>query len=352
MKRFAIIFSAFVMAAAIALAPTGTALAQSSAALSISPRKDYTIEAGKGIRDTLTIRNMDGERTLSLNLSVIDFTFKDDGGTPDLMLAEDAPLTAWSLKPFIKLPVKTLSIAPKESKTVDVSINIPKGQGAGSYYSAIVYSSGTPEAGNVGLSASGVTLAFVTVPGTVKQDLKLEQFGAYRTEAPGKKAKFLRLAIDEPQNVAFRLKNSGNVAENPVGSIKLRHMFGQEVVINNINPNKSLALRGQTRTFITCITTKDKHLELTGTERSTAKVCDNPPLWPGLYTASFDAYYGQNGNATEEITGTSWFIYAPIWFIVTFGILVLAIAFAVWRIIHNSKNKRRGTRAKKSALRR
>lgn len=352
MKRFAIIFSAFVIAAAIAFTSSGVAEAQSSAALSISPRKDYTIEAGKGVRDTLTIRNMDGERTLSLNISTIDFTFKDDGGTPDLMLAEDAPLTAWSLKPFINIPVKTLSIAPKESKTIDIAINVPKGQGAGSYYSAIVYSSGTPETGNVGLSASGVTLAFVTVPGTVKQDLKLENFGAYRTETQDKKAKFLRLAIDEPQNIAYKLKNSGNVAESPVGSIKLRHMFGQEITINDINPNKSLALRGQTRTFISCIETKDQHLELTGESRSTAKVCSNPPLWPGLYTASFDAYYGQNGNTTEEIRGTSWFIYAPIWFIVVLGVFVLAVAFMIWRIVHNSKNKRRGVRAKKSALRR
>ncbi|UTX51419.1 hypothetical protein KI440_00435 [Candidatus Saccharibacteria bacterium TM7i] len=352
MKRFASIFTAFIISASVALGSSGIASAQSSAALSITPRKNYTVEAGKTVRDTLNIRNMDSERTLSLNLNIVDFSFKDDGGTPDLMLAEDAPQTAWSIKPFVKLSAKTLSIKPRESKTVDVSYTVPKGQGAGSYYSAIVYSSGTPEGGNVGLSASGVTLAFVTVPGTVKQDLQLEKFGAYRAKAGDRAAKYLNFAIDKPQNIAYTLKNEGNVAESPTGTITLRHMFGQEIKINDINPQSSLALRGQTRTFVSCIAIKDEHLELSGTERSNAKVCTDPGLWPGLYTASIDAYYGQNGNPTKEITGTTWFIYAPLWFLILLGILILAIAFAIWRIVSKTKNKKRSVKGKKSALRR
>ena len=352
MKRLASIFSALIIAVAIAVVPYGTAQAQSSAALSITPKKNYTIQPGKSARDGLTIRNMDSERTLNLNLSVIDFSFKDDGGTPDLMLAPDAPQTAWSIKPFVKLQSKTVNIPPRESKTINITINVPKGQGAGSYYSAIVYSSGTPEGGNVGLSASGVTLAFVDVPGKTVEDLKLEHFGAYRQEKAGRAAKFLRLAINKPQNMAYSLKNSGNVAEAPVGTITLRHMFGQEVRINDINTLKSLALRGQTRTFVTCIATKDTHLELTGEERSNAKVCTEPTLWPGLYTASLDAYYGQNGNTTKELTGTSWFIYAPLWFIILLAIVILAIAFLVWKIVHGTKNKKRTVKGRKAALRR
>lgn len=353
MKRILSFAAALVVAVSAALAPIGSAAAQSSAALSITPRKNYTIEAGKTITDTLTIRNMDSGRTLNLNLDTVDFSFKDDGGTPDLMLGEDAPQTAWSLKPFIQLPSTTLNIKPRESKTVQISITIPKGQGAGSYYSAIMYSSGTPEGGNVGLSATGVTLAFVTVPGVVKQDLKLEKFGAYRAAGGGNKAKFLRLAINEPQNIAYQLKNSGNIAESPVGTVTLRHMFGQEVIINDINTYKSLALRGQTRTFISCITTKDQHLEDKGVERSNAKVCDNPPLWPGLYTASLDAFYGQNGNNTKEISGTSWFIYAPLWFIITLAVVLAAVAFGIWQITRKVKSGRRGgMRAKRSNLRR
>lgn len=353
MKRILGVVAALVIAASTALAPAGMAAAQSSAALSITPRKDYTVEAGKSVRDKLTIRNTDSERTLSLNLRVIDFTFMDDGGTPNLMLAEDAPQTAWSLKPFIKLAQTSLTVPPKETRSVEYTITVPKGQGAGSYYSAISYASGTPEGGNVGLSATGVTLAFATVPGITKQDLKLEKFGAYRIGDQSKKPKFLRLAINEPQNIAYQLKNSGNIAESPVGTVVLKHMFGQEIRINDINVHKSLALRGQTRTFISCITTKDQSLEDKGIERSNAKVCDNPPLWPGLYTASLDAFYGQNGNNTKELSGKSWFIYAPLWFIITLAVVLAAVAFGIWQITRKVKSGRRGgMRAKKSNLRR
>ncbi len=353
MKRILSFAAALVIVASAALAPIGSVAAQSSAALSITPRKNYTVEAGKTIRDTLTIRNMDSVRTLNLNLGIVDFSFKDDGGTPDLMTAEDAPQTAWSLKPFVKLATTKVDIKPRESKTVDVTITIPKGQGAGSYYSAITYASGDPATGNVGLSATGVTLAFVTVPGNVKQDLKLERFGAYQTLEDGKKEKFIRFAMNKPRNIAYQLKNSGNVAESPVGTVVLKHMFGQEIRINDINVHKSLALRGQTRTFISCITTKDQNLEDKGVERSNAKVCDNPPLWPGLYTASLDAFYGQNGNNTKEISGSSWFIYAPLWFIIAFAIALAAVAFGIWQITRRVKSGRRGgMRTKRSNLRR
>lgn len=61
-----------------------------------------------------------------------------------------------------------------------MSVAIPAGHGAGSFYSAIIYSSGAPSGGNVGLNASGVTFAFAQVPGKVNEDLKLEKFGAYK----------------------------------------------------------------------------------------------------------------------------------------------------------------------------
>lgn len=85
--------------------------AQGSAALGFPPKKEYTIEPGKSINDTLTISNRDREEALSLSLRVVDFTFNDETGTPKLMTAEDAPRTTWSLKPFLTIP-KTVTIEP------------------------------------------------------------------------------------------------------------------------------------------------------------------------------------------------------------------------------------------------
>lgn len=306
------------------VAPAFPVAAQSSASLSIVPKRNYTIEAGKSVKDKLTIRNLDNDKTLDLTLRVIDFTYTDDGGTPKLMLDEDAPQTTWSLKPFMKVP-ETVRIPPKSSKTIDVSVDIPAGHGAGSYYSAIVYSSGSPDGGNVGLNASGVTLAFVSIPGKVNEDLKLEKFGAYKLAAKDKPS-YTSFTMDEPQNMAYTLKNNGNVTEAPVGSITIKDIFGREQTISEVNPNKSLALIGQTRTYTACIKLKAQEVELGGSKTET-KTCTSPGLWPGYYSAKLNLLYGQNGNNTKEIVGSASFWYMPLWFIIVLIVLVLAIAF-------------------------
>lgn len=333
MKRFksliGIAFAVFVAAGAIL--PALPVAAQSSAALSISPRKNYTIEAGKSIKDTLVIRNLDQENALDLNLRVVDFTYDDDGGAPKLDLAEDAPQTTWSMKPFMTIP-KTVRIEPGTSQTLDLGVSIPANQGAGSYYSAIVYSAGSPDGGNVGLSASGVTLAFTSVPGDVTEKLSLEKLGAYFPAAGGKEAGYKFIATSEPDMAGYTLKNEGNVTEAPSGTITMKHMFGKEYTITNINPSKSLALIGQTRTFTPCIKLKSENVDFNGS-RSEATTCTSAGLWPGFYSVSMEAYYGQNGNQTQELFGKGSFIYLPWWFIIVMVIVLAVVGFFIWRFV-------------------
>jgi hypothetical protein len=326
------------------------ASAQSSAALSIIPKKNYVIEPGKSIKDTLTIRNLDSTKPLNLTLRVIDFTFSDDGGTPKLMLAEDAPQTPWSLKPFVSLP-STITVAPGSSKTVDMHVSIPAKQGAGSYYSAILYSSGAPNGGNVDLSASGVTLAFVSVPGTVTENLTVQKFGAYNVPTASNKGGYVFMTATEPQTIAYTLKNDGNVAEAPVGSITLKNIFGQKQTIDNVNPNSSLALIGQARTFTACIKLKDANVSFDGgTAKSTS--CVSPGLWPGVYTASLDLFYGQNGNNTKEITSSAVFWYLPWWFVIAALVIIALATYFIWRLVQKIKGRNFASQRKKLSRRR
>ncbi len=346
MKRFksiAVVACAVLVAAVYAI-PALPASAASSASLSIVPKKNYVVEPGKSIKDTLIIRNLDTKEPLELNLRVVDFTFTDDGGTPKLMLAEDAPQTTWSLKPFLTLP-KNVTIAPKTSKTLNMGVSIPAGHGAGSYYSAIVYSSGSSDGGNVGLSASGVTLVFASIPGKVSENLKLEKFGAYSLATKGKVADYLSVATQKPETIAYTLKNKGNVTEAPVGSITLKHMFGKEQTINNVNPNSSLALIGQTRTYTTCIKLKAEEVDFNGS-RSRSTACTTPSLWPGYYSLSLDLFYGQNGNNTQEIVGKASFWYLPWWFILVSIIVLLIVAYIVWRVVRAIRGLRHGSKGK------
>lgn len=316
----------------LTVAPTAVD-AQGSAALSIVPKKNYTIEPGKSVNDTLLIRNLDSERQLNLSLRVVDFTYTDDGGTPKLMLAEDAPQTLWSLKPFLKLP-DTVTIEPGASQTIDMSVTIPRNHGAGDYYSAIVYSSSSSEGGNVGLSASGVTLVFANIPGEVNEELTLKQLGAYDAGAK----KYLFMTTNEPLRIAYTLENKGNVTASPVGSITLRSIFGQETTIADINPNSSLALIGQTRTFESCIKLKKEDVDFNGS-RSEATTCAAPQLWPGYYSVSLNGFYGRNGNDTQELIGKASFWYLPWWFIAVVAVALLFVSYHIWKIVRHIRRR-------------
>lgn len=318
-----------------------TASAQQSASLSINPKKNYTIEPGKTIKDTLVIRNIDKKHKLNLRLRVVDFTYTDKSGAPKLMLDENAPETTWSLRPFMKVP-ETVTIEPNSSKTVDMSISIPKNQGAGSFYSAIVYSSGSGggvDEGTVGLNASGVTLAFVDIPGKVHEDLTLKQLGAFNGANTSNADGYKFFNFTEPLRIGYTLENKGNVAESPNGTITIKPLIGAERQINSINPNGSLALIGQTRTFLSCIKLKKEAADFNG-KRSEENSCVSAGLWPNIYKVKLAIVYGQNGNNNHDIAGSAYFIYAPWWAI---AIVVLVLALLIYhgrRFYKYAKSKR------------
>lgn len=333
MTRFkSILIAVFaVLVSAAYVLPSLPASAVSSASLSIVPKKNYLIEAGKSVNDKLTIRNLDNVQPLLLSLRVVDFTYSDDGGTPKLNLAENVPETTWSLRSYLTVP-ESVTIPAGGSKTLDMKVSIPANVGAGSYYSAIVYSSGSGTGGNVGLSASGVTLVFTSVPGQVTEDLHLEKLGAYDETAKSGTDGYVFFASKEPQSIGYTLKNNGNVTESPVGSIKLKDMFGRETTVTDVNPSGSLALIGQTRTFSACINLSSAQVDFNG-GKSASKTCASPGLWPGYYSISLDLYYGQNGNKTQEVVGSSSFWYLPMWFVITALIVLLVAAFFIWRLV-------------------
>lgn len=341
MKRLkSIILAGFAVLITVAyILPTPPASAQ-SAALSIPPKKNYVIDPGQSVDDTLLIRNIDTNNSLQLFLRVIDFTYTDEGGTPKLMLAEDAPQTTWSAKPFLNVP-KVVEVPAGGSTSIPVSVNVPSNQGAGSFYSAIIYSTSAPDGGNVGLAASGVTLAFISIPGQVSEDLDLKKLGVYDLAANGSSDGYRYITGDDPKAIGYTLQNNGNVTASPVGSLTLKDIFGRETVITDINPNGSLALIGQTRTFTACIKIKEVDVNVAGSTAA-GKTCDNSGLWPGLYTVTADIFYGQNGNNTNEIVKNAHFWYLPLWFIIAVVVVLLVIAYFVFRLVRKIKARGQG----------
>ena len=329
----------------VGVAPASAATSGSSG-LSITPRKDYVINPGKTVHDKLRIGNLSGSDDLKVSLRLVDFTFTNESGTPKLFLADNAPQTAWSLKPFTTLP-KSVVVPAGQTKLVNYSITIPKNQGAGSYYSAVMYQAGGTGAGNLSLNASGVSLVFVSVPGIVHEDLQVKKLGAYASEDNGVTGKFIFIALgNAPKMIGYTVKNGGNVAEAPAGSLTLKDMFGRQIkTVSSTNVNSSLALIGQTRLFTTCIKTVQQKIQLEG-GTSTNTACTNPGLIPGRYTVSLDLFYGQNGNQTKEVTATASFWYLPWWFLIAIAVVILLIVwFVFWvrRKLRNLTEKKKST---------
>ena len=313
-----------------------------SAGLSIQPRKNYVINPGDSVTDKLTIGNLSNSTNLNLSLRMIDFTYSNQSGTPKLNLATDAPQTAWSLKSFTTLP-QSVEIGSSGTKTVSFTIKIPKTLGAGSYYSAILYQAGGANGGNVALNASGVTLVFVSVPGTVKENMTLQKFGAYTSDDSGTTGSYTFIATDgAPKMVAYTLKNEGNVFESPAGTVTIKDMFGHQVASVSTNANQSLALLGQSRLFTSCIKTVQQKITLEGgTSKNTS--CTDSHLWPGRYSLHLDMFYGQNGNVTKEIASDAVLWVLPWWFVLLVIVVVALAAFGIWRLQRKLKSVVKGT---------
>jgi hypothetical protein len=333
MRKITSLATAFI-AVVVLVASAGSAVyAQSSSAgLGITPRKDIVVEPGKSVTDKLQLINLDSNKDLRATLEIVDFGAKDQTGTPSLQLNNNAKQTAWSLKPFLKAP-SVVTVPAGQSKYVDFTVTIPAGQGAGSYYSAIRYIAEGTDQGQVSVGASGATLMFVTVPGKTKESLILQKFGAYVPDGADNGTYKSLFVKNTPQEIAYTLKNQGNVAERPTGSILVKNSFGKMVkLVKDANPKASLALIGQTRLFDTCIDQPERNAE--------DQDCKKVSLSPGRYTIELNAFYGINGNQTQEIVGTASFWYLPVWFLIVLGIILLVIAGAIFWIYRKMNGRR------------
>lgn len=325
--------------------PAKAAESAQSNGLGISPRRDFTIKAGESIDDTLYIRNLSLTQNLQVQMSIVDFGAKDETGVPEIKVEENAPQTAWSLKPYMTIQGE-IQIEAGKSANVPVKITIPAEQGAGSYYSAVRYIAINPETKQkVNIAASSASLIFVTVPGQANESIKLKQFGSWlSTNEDGTNGVFKKLFITQaPKEFAYRIQNDGNVAESVNGTILVKNAFGKTVKeIKDANPKKQLSLIGQVRRIQVCI--KDEVLKNQESDDSAQKSCANPGLWPGRYTAELSLFYGINGSSTQDIQAKASFWYLPLWFLISVSVLLLLIFLLVWlgrRAFTNGKRYRK-----------
>jgi hypothetical protein len=343
MKRLGNIFGLLLLLAAIIQTPHQALAASNS--IGVNPRRNYTIDPGGKVSDTLFVNNLSKTDDLTAHMEILDFKAQDQTGTPALLLKEDQP-TKWSLKPYISVP-QQYNIPAGTSANVPFTIAVPKNVGAGSYYSAIRYSSTNPSSGgSVSLSGSAITLVFVRVTGEAKSNLSLEKFGAFVPNQDFSDGAFQSVfGASKPKYVSYLVRNNGNIAEQPAGSIMIKDTFGTVYkFISDANPKKNLVLIGQTRRMDMCLnevktTTKNPS---TGANVETTD-CKDPSMAPGRYTATIDLLYGDKNNSQGELKQTATFWYLPAWFLLLVALIAIAIGLGVWYLVSRIKSHGKST---------
>jgi len=192
--------------------------AQGFAALTIIPPKfELFGNPGDTINEKIRVRN-ESEQAVTYSIIVEDFTTTGEEG--QVILEEGDTVNSFSLAKWIETSSKDLILQPKEERSINFIINIPKNAEPGGHYASILFQAGE----NADLSGGGAQVAhrvgsliLLRVSGNVTENALIEEFSA---------PKYLEKS---PVNFMLRLKNEGNTHINPQGTIVITDMFGKKV---------------------------------------------------------------------------------------------------------------------------
>lgn len=261
------------------------------------------VNPGQVVKTTIQLRDVSKAKLLVTN-QVNDFVAAGEDGTPKILMGEDNG-NPFSLKNWVA-PISPLTLSPQQIKKIPVTINVPKSASPGGHYGVIRFTGTAPNlsdsgASKVGLSASLGALVLLTVNGKLKHDLAVQEFSVNNG---GKAGSFFQ---STPLNFVVRLKNNGNVQEEPTGQIVITDMFGHTTAGVNVNNPPRNVLPDSIRKFDIKL---DK--SVLGTKR----------LF-GRYTAKLHLNYGQNGSKTLDTTLTFWIIPWKLIASIIVGLIIL-----------------------------
>lgn len=295
---------------------TGQALEISPPLISLSADPGDTITTKILIRDISAI-------DLVISNEVNDFESDGETGAPKILLKDDAK-SPYSLKGWIT-PIASKQLKPKQIEEVPVTINVPASASPGSYF-AVVRFTGTAaeqQGSGVGLTSSVGALVFVRVSGKANEKLDVTDF---YTAKDGKKT---GLFESTPSDLVIKIKNSGNVIQEPTGRALVTDTFGNEIAGLNVNLAKNIVLPGSTRQFTTTLDSR--------------AIGKNRILF-GYYTAKLTLSYGDNKKIEDTVS--FWIIPYKLILLLIVVLVALIAGFRIWilrykkRVIRQARRRR------------
>jgi hypothetical protein len=225
--------------------------------------------------------------------------------TENIPTSESSP---YSLKPFVSLSQKEFSLTEGESKTINVSIDIPEGVAPGGYYGAVLVEGkskqGNPLQGSGAYVISRVaSVLLVRVDGLVNPQAKIKDFSIVQSG-------FFHATV--PNKFEVAIENTGNVHTIPYGTLIMKNFFGGVIA----------------RKDIAAFVTLPESVRYVFPEIEVRKFA------LGLYTAELDIQHGYD-NYTEKMTRR--FAVIPYWFML---LIACTIIYLVYRNTKKVRSKR------------
>jgi hypothetical protein len=309
-------------------ATSATPVPQSTSgqALEIAPPViTLSVDPGQTLNTQIYLRDV-SPTNLIVSGEANDFVAAGEDGTPKILL-KDTGANPYSIKDWIQPPAK-LQLASKEVKTMAITINVPKDASPGGHYGIIRFTATAPELNGTGvsLSASLGALLLITVKGKTSEKLSVASFTVSRNGKQGS------LFEATPLNFTVRIKNSGNVHEQPTAAATITDMFGKKVALVNFNQPPHNILPQSIRKF-------EAPLD--------SAVIGSKKLF-GHYTAALRVTYGPNYKQVATSSLSFWVIpYRLITIIIVVLIaLFIGLRFAIKRYNRMIVAKAQGNKKK------
>jgi hypothetical protein len=262
---------------------------------------------GQTITTQISLRDV-SKGSLIVSNQINDFEASGENGIPKININTSRP-GPYSIVSWIN-PLSELTLNSKQIKSLPITINVPANASPGGYYGIIRFTATPPELKGTGvsLSASLGALIFIRVNGEAKENLTVASF----TASDGNKTGWLFEST--PIQFDIRLKNNGNMFEQPVGVISITDMFNKKIADVNVNLPQNYILPQSIRKF--------------------SQILDSSQLgnrWLfGKYKAELKLTYGAN-NQTLTQNLTFWVI--PWRLILVIIVVLIGVIIALYYTI-------------------
>ncbi|MBP6882499.1 MAG: Fn3-like domain-containing protein [Candidatus Levybacteria bacterium] len=193
-------------------------------------------DPGKKVSGQFKVRN-NNNFTENFKLSLAKFEAAEGGERPLLVdVTSQDDFIKW-----ISFDEQKFSVGPNESKTVTVTLNVPKTATLGYYYAILVNRVSEKESEGSGAVVAGspaiLTLLEVRTP-NAKRELQLEDFSTTKL--------FFEYL---PTEFTIKVKNTGNIHVVPVGDIFIDQGNKKDIAVIHINEGRGNVLPQSARTY-------------------------------------------------------------------------------------------------------